>query len=280
MQKTSFKTKFKEWLLKYGYAIVLTAIVFLVDVLVYWGTRPIAGNFKVFNFTIVGFDDKVPLLKIFFIPYLLAYFYWAVAPVMAGKNKKRFCNWFIAVMISFLVVAIIYCFMPTTIERPIDEMLASESWLDRWIGRFYYNDGGYVPFGCFPSIHCLLSAFCYIGVRNQKNIHIGNRIGILIMDILILLSTQFTKQHYIVDLISAVFLAEFTFFICNKFNLGRGLEKLVNKIENKFKKENAVMVESADETAPQLKQNETTKIELDEKQNEQTEQNLADKKTP
>ncbi len=232
----SFKNKFKDWLSRYGYAIILTAIVLLVDCVVYWLTRPIARNFKVFDFTIHGFDDKVPLIKLFFIPYLLSYPYWFIAPIIAAKNKRRFCNWFVAVMISFLIVGIIYCFMPTTIVRPIDEMLQSDSVIDNFIGNFYLFDGGYVPFGCFPSIHCLLSAFCYIAVRGQKNIHIANRIGILIMDLLILLATQFTKQHYIVDLISAVFLAEFTFFICNRFNFGQKLENLINKIESKFKK--------------------------------------------
>ncbi len=233
-EKTPFKQKLKAWLVRYGYAVILTAIVLLVDCIVYWLTRYVAVNFKVFDFTIHGFDDKVPLLKIFFIPYLLAYPYWFIAPIIAAKNKKRFCNWFIAVMISFFITAIIYCFMPTTISRPIDEMLASKNPIDNWIGNFYMFDGGYVPFGCFPSIHCLLSAFCYIAVRGQKNISFVNRVGILIMDLLILLATQFTKQHYIVDLISAVFLAEITFFICNKFNLGGKLEKLIEKIENKI----------------------------------------------
>ncbi len=247
-KKQNFKDFCKAWILKYGYAVILTIIVFLVDCIVYWLTRGIAKNFKVFDFTIHGFDDKVPLLKIFFIPYFLAYPYWFIAPIIAAKNKKRFCNWFIAVLISFFIVAIIYCFMPTTISRPIDEMLASNNPIDNFIGRFYLFDGGYVPFGCFPSIHCLLSAFCYLGIRGQKNIHIVNRIGILIMDILILLATQFTKQHYIVDLISSVFLAEITFFICNKFNWGAKLENLINKIENKFKTKQVKTEEQTTET--------------------------------
>lgn len=220
----------------YGYGVVLTAIVILIDCITYWVTPFIAKNFPVHNFTISGFDNKVPLLMIFFIPYFASYAYWVIAPIIASKNRERFCNWFVAVAISFVVVAIIYCFVPTTIARPIDSLLASDSALDRFIGRFYLFDGGYVPFGCFPSIHCLLSAFCYIAVRGQKNIHIANRIWILIMDLLILLATQFTKQHYIVDLISSVFLAETTFFICNRFNLGKRLLSLVEKVESKFKK--------------------------------------------
>lgn len=234
--KIRFKEKLRNWFARYWYALVLVAIIMAVDCIVYWLTRYVAVHFKVFDFTIQGFDDKVPLVKFFFIPYLLSYPYWIIAPIIAAKNKKRFCDWFVAVMISFFVVEVIYCFMPTTINRPIDEMLNSDNPIDKFIGNFYLFDGGYVPFGCFPSIHCLLSAFCFIAIRRQKNIHIANRIGILTMDVLILLSTQFTKQHYIVDLISAVALAELTFFICNKFNLGAKLEKLIDKIESKFKK--------------------------------------------
>ncbi|MCM1224467.1 MAG: phosphatase PAP2 family protein [Lachnospiraceae bacterium] len=232
--KPDLKTRLKNWLKQYGYAVILTAIVLIVDCVVYWLTRPIAVHFKVHNFTIVGFDDRVPLVKIFFIPYFLSYPYWFFAPIIAAKNRRRFCNWFVAVMISFFVVAVLYCFMPTTIERPIDELLASDSALDRFIGNFYLFDGGYVPFGCFPSIHCLLSAFCYIGVRGQKNIHIANRVWILAMDLLILLATQFTKQHYIVDMISSVTLAELTFLLCNKLDFGGGLLKLVEKIESRI----------------------------------------------
>ena len=235
MSKNNFKSGFKRWLSQYGYAIVFAIIFMGLNCCIYYLTKGIAKHFKVFDFTINGFDNKVPMIKIFFIPYFLAFPFWIIAPIIAGKNKKRMCNWFVAVLISYLVVAIIYFFMPTTIARPIDEMLASDSALDRLIGRFYLFDGGYVPFGCFPSLHCLLSAFCYLAVRGQKNIHIANRIGILTMDILILLATQFTKQHYIVDLISSVFLAEFTFFICNKFNFGKGLFNFVEKVESKFK---------------------------------------------
>lgn len=245
--KPENKLKVKNWISVYGYGVILSALVLIVDCIVYWLTRYVAVHFKVFDFTIHGFDDKVPLIKIFFIPYFLSYPYWFFAPIIAAKNKKRLCNWFLAVMISFFVVAVLYCFMPTTIVRPIDEMLESDKPIDNFIGNFYLFDGGRMPFGCFPSIHCLLSAFCYIAVRGQKNIHIGNRIWILIMDILILLSTQFTKQHYIVDMISSVFLAEFTFFICNKFNLGKGVFKLVEKVENKFKKSKADIEEVKEE---------------------------------
>lgn len=234
MSQSNFKPKFKIWLSQYGYAIVFALIFMGLNCFIYFVTPFIARNFKIYDFTIHGFDDKVPLIRLFFIPYLLSYPFWIIAPIIAGKNKERMCNWMIAVFISYAIVAIIYCFVPTTIIRPIDEMLASESAVDRLIGKFYNLDGGYDPLGCFPSLHCLLSSFCYIAVRNQKNIHIANRIGILTMDILILLSTQFTKQHYIVDLIASVVLSETTFFICNKFNLGKRLFKTIEKIENKF----------------------------------------------
>lgn len=227
------KKKISAFFSKYGYAIILSLMVLIIDIVVYYVAPIIGKNFKARNLSINGFDDKMPLIKFFFIPYLLSYPFWFIVPIIAGKNKERLCNWFIATSISLFIVAIIYCFMPTTIDRPIDEMLASNSALDRLIGKFYLMDGGYNPSACFPSIHCLLSVFCYIAVRGQKNIHIAARIATLIMAVLILLATEFTKQHYIVDMISSITLAELTFFICNKFNLGKGLCSLIEKIENR-----------------------------------------------
>ena len=59
-----------------------------------------------------------------------------------------------------------------------------------------------------------------MGVRKQTNIKLWYRISALIFAILISLSTQFVKQHYIVDLVSAILLSEVIYFIVKKYNWG------------------------------------------------------------
>ena len=56
------------------------------------------------------------------------------------------------------------------------------------------------------------------------------RLFSLVFSICIALSTQLIKQHYIVDLISGILLAELVYFLVKKYDLGN---RLVNKIISK-----------------------------------------------
>ena len=64
------------------------------------------------------------------------------------------------------------------------------------------------PTNLFPSIHCLVSWFCYTGIRGRKEVPAWYRAFSCIFALLVVLSTQFTKQHYIADAIAGVLLAE------------------------------------------------------------------------
>ena len=50
-----------------------------------------------------------------------------------------------------------------------------------------------MAFNLFPSYHCLISTYCYLGVRKQPEISRGFRIYSLVMAALIGLSTLLTK---------------------------------------------------------------------------------------
>ena len=69
------------------------------------------------------------------------------------------------------------------------------------------------PDNLFPSIHCLASWFCWIGVRNRRDLHPAVRYLALVLAILICISTVTTKQHVIVDIFAGIFLAEFCYWV-------------------------------------------------------------------
>lgn len=73
-----------------------------------------------------------------------------------------------------------------------------------------------MPDNLFPSIHCLVSWLCWIGLRNQKQIKTGYKIFSFLMAIAICICTLTTKQHVIVDVIAAVGLAEVSYLISKK----------------------------------------------------------------
>ena len=85
----------------------------------------------------------------------------------------------------------------------------------------------------FPSIHCLVSWFCYIGIRHQKKIPVWYQRFSLVFAILVCISTQVTKQHYIIDVFGGIILSEVCYLIGRKTNLYQGLWKVFEKINQR-----------------------------------------------
>lgn len=82
----------------------------------------------------------------------------------------------------------------------------------------------------FPSIHCLVSWFCYIGIRGKKEFPAWYRGCSLVMAVLICLSTVLTKQHVLVDVAGGVLLAELCFWAGKKPMVYGVYEKVLDRI--------------------------------------------------
>ena len=109
--------------------------------------------------------------------------------------------------------------MPTTNVRPVVNGTDIFSQMLRWV---YQIDD---PTRLFPSIHCLVSWFCYIGIRGQKQIPKWYQRFSLVFAILVCVSTQVTKQHYIVDVFGGIAVAEICYRISGKIMERRSREK-------------------------------------------------------
>lgn len=200
------------------YAIVPTLVIIIMQFLTYFGTQFINRHFNTYDFTLNSIDSYVPLITFFIIFYILSYPWWYISPFIVAKtNKINFYNWFLALIICFFICGLTFLIIPTTITRPVIENNNVFDWLTNFI---YLKDNPDRPINLFPSYHVLFSWFCYMGVRKQTNIKLWYRISALIFAILISLSTQFVKQHYIVDLVSAILLSEVIYFIVKKYNWG------------------------------------------------------------
>ena len=89
----------------------------------------------------------------------------------------------------------------------------------------YQADGSEMAFNLMPSYHCLISACCYFGVKDQEEISKGFQKYSLMMTILICISTLFTKQHYIIDVVLGLFVAWLSYFIVSKLDPGKKFDK-------------------------------------------------------
>jgi membrane-associated phospholipid phosphatase len=207
------------------YAIIPTLLLLLTQITIYYGSQLINEHLPAYDLTIKGFDDRMPLVPFFVVFYLLSLPWWYIVPFIVAKvSKPHFWNWFLAFVICYLVCGIVYIVFPTTIVRPTIE---NTTIFHRLINIVYQNDTPERAINLFPSTHCFISWMCYVGVRGKTAIPKWYRLFSLSFAVCIALSTQFIKQHYIVDLISGLLLVEIVYYLISKYDLGN---RLVRKI--------------------------------------------------
>ncbi len=143
---------------RYSYVAVIFA--FLFNTVVYTGARAIAGGWTHHNIE-SSIDRMIP----FFAPsaaiYLGCYLFWAVNYILiARQGKEEVCRFFAGDFLSRVICLIFYLVFPTTNIRP--EVVPDGFWnqVMLWVYSVDAADN------LFPSIHCLVSWFCYIGIRD------------------------------------------------------------------------------------------------------------------
>ena len=186
-------------------------------------------NAYAFKWKIPALDDLFPIVPFFAVIYLYAYFFWVCAPVAVYATKKRnlinyLCGYFLAILIGF----VFFVFVPTYMDRMEEGLMdfaGRTGIFNRMLAFVYSADGGKIAYNLFPSYHCLVSTYSYLGIRKQEEISKGYKIYSLILAILICLSTLLTKQHYIVDLFSGVGIAIVCYILMNRLDPGGRRER-------------------------------------------------------
>lgn len=190
-------------------------------------------------------DDLIPLVPFFIVIYIYSYLYWVYAPIAVSVTKKsNQINFIIGYVVSLFIGSLIFVFLPSYMDR-VDEGLIEQmnkpGFFNYLLGFIYGVDGGERAYNLFPSYHCLISLYCYFGVRKQEEISKGFKITCLVSTILICLSTVFTKQHYIVDIFGGVAISTVVYLVINKINPG---QKIIQRRQKALNEKKADQVES------------------------------------
>lgn len=182
----------------------LSAIVAL-QALSYSGTKLLAKDWK-HHLIALPIDEYIPFIPVFIIPYVVCYAHWVINFILsAHTGKERFCKFALAVMLSQIICGIVFLIMPTTIARPDVSMYNG---IVGVLLKFIY--GMDTPVNLFPSMHCLISWFSWIAIRDCDNIPKWYQVASLIFGIIVCISTVTIKQHFFIDIIGGVALAELT----------------------------------------------------------------------
>ena len=173
----------------------------------------------------IPFDDMIPLLSVFIIPYIWSYAYWAMGPMAVSKcEKQHFADYMAANLVACTAGVIVLAFFPTYMDRVAEglyDVPENPDFFDNLRLFWYSLDGSEMAYNLLPSFHCINSTLCYLGVAGRKEIPVWFRVYSLITTLLIFASTVFVKQHYFLDVVTGVILAVIAYTVCKKFHWGR-----------------------------------------------------------
>ena len=148
-------------------------------------------------------DDRIPIVPVWSVIYLYSYIFWIMGPMAVSLTRKRnFINYICGLTLAYLIGFLFFVFMPTYMDRNAEGLMEAAmrpGIFPRLLKIIYAADGSDKAFNLFPSYHCLISAYCYLGVRKQPEISRGFQAYSLLMTVLICLSTLLTGQHYFID---------------------------------------------------------------------------------
>lgn len=218
------QSKTKRFFKQISYAILPFFIFVAVLLVTYFGNQLIynlrGGNYGS-NYPEIPLDSQVPLIPWF------VYFYYLTFPLglitffyLAYKNKKAFYDIFLTLVISFAVSGIVYLFAQTYFVKPDFIPESFTDWLVVWTW------GSTNPVNVFPSQHCFMAFATILAVfHGGKGINKVYKFVATILAIMVILSTIFIRQHYIMDIFASFDIMLIAFGIVLLFGWGSKMKK-------------------------------------------------------
>lgn len=176
--------------------IVIQAVILLIQIILYFGSERFQ---HVFHNPQCRLDQRIPRIPAFVYPYMLWFPLIVIFPI--GLYCFSPLNW-VALQIAWIVCVVVsvvaYLVYPTTFQR---EKLG-QGRTERVLALVYW--ASYRGVNCAPSLHCSTSMMIAFvaGVTNQMPWWL--RVIIVLVSLTIILATQFTKQHVLLDLLTAI----------------------------------------------------------------------------
>lgn len=157
----------------------------------------------------LALDERIPFVPQLALIYFSTYLF-VIQPFIILSDARQF-YWMLVSFASITVIAsLIHAIVPSKVERK--EILAKDGLSGKLINLFQKTCK---PYGNFPSMHVALSV-PVVGMNFMVSGPTAGNIT-LIWAILIALSTLYTKQHYILDvlagLIAGVLICSITYFL-------------------------------------------------------------------
>ena len=158
-----------------------------------WLEKHVTSNYFVIHSV---FDDYIPFIEIFIIPYLLWFVYVSGTVLYFFFTDKQ----------GFYRICTIF---PNGLNLRPSTFARDNIFVD--LVRFIYRAD--TSTNVLPSLHVYNSIGCYIAIRNSQKLRQYKWVqnGSLVLTVSIVLSTMFLKQHSVVDVIAAIVMIYFIY---------------------------------------------------------------------
>lgn len=201
------------------YAWIPALSMLIMNMVTYFGTRFFTQGLKHHDISL-SIDHSLPFVPAMISIYLLAFVQWIIGYVIIGRESPQLCyRIYTGEILAKLMCLLCFVVYPTTLIRP---EITGTGLFDTLTQFIYTLDA---PDNLFPSIHCLESYMCFRGALETKKMPGWYKYVMLAMTLLVFASTVLVKQHVVVDMFGAVFVAELGLFVSKKLHMEKIFQK-------------------------------------------------------
>jgi len=164
---------------------------------------------RVHHVPAIALDRAIPLVPAWALLYGALYLFLILLPVFVVRQEDHIRQTVFAYLSIWITAYVCFLLYPTMALRPA---IISGNGFAAWGLRFLY--GADPPFNCFPSLHV---AHSFVSALTSYRVNRSLGFGSIVCASLVGVSTLYTKQHYLADVIAGILLAcvAYVFFLRN-----------------------------------------------------------------
>lgn len=144
-------------------------------------------------------DEKIPFVEWTVLVYVLWFPLIVLLPLaLYAAEPMAYARYFTAMALEIIVSVVCYLVYPTTFTRPVP----SDTWAGRLMKMVY--SGSFRGVNCAPSLHCSSCYLAIISAITCAGMPLMLRLLIIAIAGGIVISTMTTKQHTLLDALTAI----------------------------------------------------------------------------
>lgn len=144
-------------------------------------------------------DHVVPLQPAWALVYGSLYLFLILLPVLVVRQEEQIRRTVLAYLMVWIAAYACFLVYPTIAPRPVKVLGEG---FGAWGLRLLYSADP--PYNCFPSLHV---AHSFVSALTCYRVHRGVGIATILCAFLVGVSTLYTKQHYVLDVMGGTLLA-------------------------------------------------------------------------